>query len=627
MLQNIRDKSTGWIAYVIVIGISIPFALWGIDQYFTGGNVIVAEVNEAKISAERLNNEYQNRLQEMQTLISKDEDEAELQKKIIKRSLLDELIDSVLVREFVKKNKFQVSEEALISDIRNNKIFHSNDKFDPSRYQRLLESQGIKVTDYENIRTSELKALQFYNNIVGSSFIASQQLNDLEALKYQTRNFKLLSLNYNDFIDKNKKATEAEKKDFFVKYKNIFSVPEEFKIEYLIFNKAILKEQINADLSNLESYYQENKFQYILPEKRRVSQIFLSNLKSEKEENSKLINEIHDKIKKNDSFNEMVVKFSQDQLSNKNNGDIGWVSRDELAKVISDAVFSLNEVNDISKIIETEQGFYILKLDDKKDAVIKKFEDIKDTVKADYVNTQVNNRYEVMFEDVSNILFESPDSLTEAEEYLSVSKVATSLSTLSKIKKTHKLLADKKVLDALSSKSVYEDGLNSQPIEVRGNIIMLRIHSRSSVQYKKYQEVEKEIESLINTENSIVAMKDTINGIEKKIKNGSGIEEIEKLTNKKSTYYSDVKRTDGTIPPSILSKVFALTNKDNVISIESGTGNYELILLDSINPGDSDLSYKSIKTMFYNEQVNSILYSVIQSLRERAKIKIYSKNL
>ena len=627
MLQNIRDRSTGWIAYVIVIGISIPFALWGIDQYFTGGNVIVAEVNEAKISAVRLNNEYQNRLQEMQTLISKDADEAELQKKIIKRSLLDELIDSVLVREFVKQNKFQVSEKTLISDIKNNKIFHSNKKFDPSRYQRLLESQGIKVTDYENIRISELKALQFYNNIVGSSFITSQQLSDLEALKYQTRNFKLLSLNYNDFIDKNKKSTEAEKKDFYVKYKNIFSVPEKFKIEYLVFNKAILKKQINTDLSNLKNYYQENKFQYILPEKRRISQIFLSNLKSDKEENSKLIKEIHGKIEKNSSFNEMVVKFSQDQLSNQKNGDIGWVSRDELAKVISDSIFSLSRVNDVSQIIETEQGFYILKLDGKKEAVIKKFEDIKDTVKNDYINVQVDNRYDVMFEDVSNILFESPDSLTDAEEYLAVSKVSTALATLSKIKKDHRILADKKVLEALSSKSVYKDGLNSQPIEVKNNIIMLRIHSRSSVQYKNYQDVEREIESLIHTENSIMAMKDTIKDIEKKIKNSNGIEEIEKLTNKKSTYYTDIKRTDGTIPPSILSKVFALTSKDNVMSIESGTGNYELILLDAINPGDSNLSYQSLKTMFYNEQVNSVLYSVIQSLREQAKIKIYSKNL
>ena len=84
MLQNIRDKSTGWIAYVIVIGISIPFALWGIDQYFTGGNVIAAEVNETKISAERLNNEYQDRLRQMKNIVSSDQNEAELQKKLLK---------------------------------------------------------------------------------------------------------------------------------------------------------------------------------------------------------------------------------------------------------------------------------------------------------------------------------------------------------------------------------------------------------------------------------------------------------------------------------------------------------------------------------------------------------------
>ena len=58
MLQNIRDRSTGWLAYVIVIGISIPFALWGIDQYFTNNQIIAAEINDTKISLERLNNEY-----------------------------------------------------------------------------------------------------------------------------------------------------------------------------------------------------------------------------------------------------------------------------------------------------------------------------------------------------------------------------------------------------------------------------------------------------------------------------------------------------------------------------------------------------------------------------------------
>ena len=627
MLQNIRDKTTGWIAYVIVIGISIPFVLWGIDQYFTGGNVIVAEINETKISSERLNNEYQSRLRQMQDMISKDQNEADLQKKIIKRSVLDELIDSILVREFVNKNKFQISERTLISDIRNNKIFHTEKKFNPSRYQKLLESQGIKTSDYERIRNSELKTLQFYNNIVESSFIATEQLKDLEKLKYQTRDFKLLSLSYKDFIDNKKISSEKEKKDFYVKYKNIFSMPEKFNVEYLVFNKKILKKQINISSENIENYYNENKFKYITAEKRRVKQIFLSNIKGNKESNSELINTILSKLKSNDIFESLATEYSNDQLSNKKEGDIGWVSRFDLSKNISDIIFNLENINDISEVLSTDQGFYIFKLDNIQEAKVKKFKEVKNIVKRDYEDSQITNRYETIYEDVSNILFENPSSLDKAEEFLSVKKITTGLSTLSKIKKNHKILNNEIVLSAIGSDGVYKENLNSQPLEVNENLVMLRIKDKSPVVYKKYQSVEKEIEALINTENSIVSMKDTIKDIEKKLSSGSDISEIEKLTNKKVTSYLDVGRSDKNIPPSILLKLFSLTKNNNVTSIESGTGNYELIVLESVKNGDSDLSNKSLKSMFYNEQVNAVLYSVIQSLREQASIKIYSKNL
>ena len=627
MLQNIRDKTTGWIAYVIVIGISIPFVLWGIDQYFTGGNVIVAEINETKISSERLNNEYQSRLRQMQDMISKDQNEADLQKKIIKRSVLDELIDSILVREFVNKNKFQISERTLISDIRDNKIFHTEKKFNPSRYQKLLESQGIKTSDYERIRNSELKTLQFYNNIVESSFIATEQLKDLEKLKYQTRDFKLLSLSYKDFIDNKKISSEKEKKDFYVKYKNIFSMPEKFNVEYLVFNKKILKKQMNISSENIENYYNENKFKYITAEKRRVKQIFLSNIKGNKESNSELINTILTKLKSNDIFESLATEYSNDQLSNKKEGDIGWVSRFDLSKNISDIIFNLENINDISEVLSTDQGFYIFKLDNIQEAKVKKFKEVKNIVKRDYEDSQITNRYETIYEDVSNILFENPSSLDKAEEFLSVKKITTGLATLSKIKKNHKILNNEIVLSAIGSDGVYKENLNSQPLEVNENLVMLRIKDKSPVVYKKYQSVEKEIEALINTENSIVSMKDTIKDIEKKLSSGSDISEIEKLTNKKVTSYLDVGRSDKNIPPSILLKLFSLTKNNNVTSIESGTGNYELIVLESIKNGDSDLSNKSLKSMFYNEQVNAVLYSVIQSLREQASIKIYSKNL
>ena len=627
MLQNIRDRATGWIAYVIVIGISIPFALWGIDQYFTGGNIIVAEVNDTKISAERLNGEYQDRLREMQSIISKDQDEAELQKKIIKRTVLDELIDSVIVREFVNENKFQISEQSLIKDIRNNKIFHSNNKFSSKIYKALLDRQGIKTTDYERIRKSELKTLQFYNNIVQSSFIPSQNIKLLKQLKYQTRNFKILSLSYNDFINDKEVFSEDQKKDFFVKYKNIFAMPEKININYIIFEKDKLKDSIKIGDKDLLNFYNENKYKYVVPEKRNVSQIFLSNKKSSKDENKAKIVEISEKLTSNLNFSDLAEEYSNDELSKDKGGNIGWITSKDLSGELSNSIFSIANIGDVSKILETEQGFYIFKLIDIKDSKIKKFDDIKNNLRKDYKNIQISRKYEVLYEDLANILFENPNSLDKVEQYLSVKKISTGLLTLPQIKSQHKIFSDPKVLAVLSSPSVSNDNLNSEPIEIMDKIIMFRVSEKSKKEYKKYKEVENEILSLLKTEKSIENMKNSIKDIEEKVRKGKPLSEIEKMVNKKFTSYNSIERDDDSIPPSILDKVFSLNLKNNVTSIESGTGNYELIFLDSIDSGETDLSQKSINTMFNNDQVNSLLYAVIQSMRDKSNIKIYSENL
>tara|TARA_B100000401_G_scaffold233517_1_gene158149 strand:- start:384 stop:2267 length:1884 start_codon:yes stop_codon:yes gene_type:complete len=627
LLQNIRDRATGWIAYVIVIGISIPFALWGIDQYFTGGNIIVAEVNDTKISAERLNGEYQDRLREMQSIISKDQDEAELQKKIIKRTVLDELIDSVIVREFVNENKFQISEQSLIKDIRNNKIFHSNNKFSSKIYKALLDRQGIKTTDYERIRKSELKTLQFYNNIVQSSFIPSQNIKLLKQLKYQTRNFKILSLSYNDFINDKEVFSEDQKKDFFVKYKNIFAMPEKININYIIFEKDKLKDSIKIGDKDLLNFYNENKYKYVIPEKRNVSQIFLSNKKSSKEENKAKIFEISEKLTSNLNFSDLAEEYSNDELSKDKGGNIGWITSKDLSGELSNSIFSIANIGDVSKILETEQGFYIFKLIDIKDSKIKKFDDIKNNLRKDYKNIQISRKYEVLYEDLANILFENPNSLDKVEQYLSVKKISTGLLTLPQIKSQHKIFSDPKVLAVLSSPSVSNDNLNSEPIEIMDKIIMFRVSEKSKKEYKKYKEVENEILSLLKTEKSIENMKNSIKDIEEKVRKGKPLSEIEKMVNKKFTSYNSIERDDDSIPPSILDKVFSLNLKNNVTSIESGTGNYELIFLDSIDSGETDLSQKSINTMFNNDQVNSLLYAVIQSMRDKSNIKIYSENL
>ncbi|MCP4010516.1 MAG: peptidylprolyl isomerase, partial [Proteobacteria bacterium] len=62
MLLTIRKKSQGWVAWLIVIIIAIPFALFGINSYFEGANQIpVANVDGEKINVQAFENAMEQR--------------------------------------------------------------------------------------------------------------------------------------------------------------------------------------------------------------------------------------------------------------------------------------------------------------------------------------------------------------------------------------------------------------------------------------------------------------------------------------------------------------------------------------------------------------------------------------
>ncbi|MEW8260012.1 MAG: SurA N-terminal domain-containing protein, partial [Candidatus Thiodiazotropha taylori] len=66
MLQEIRDKAQGWIAWAIVILISIPFALWGIQSYLgIGSEPLAASVNGVEITERSLESQFQRFRQQL----------------------------------------------------------------------------------------------------------------------------------------------------------------------------------------------------------------------------------------------------------------------------------------------------------------------------------------------------------------------------------------------------------------------------------------------------------------------------------------------------------------------------------------------------------------------------------
>lgn len=75
--------------------------------------------------------------------------------------------------------------------------------------------------------------------------------------------------------------------------------------------------------------------------------------------------ELRERIVKGERFAPLAVAYSEDRASATKGGELGFRSREELVKAFADAAFNLKP-GQVSNIVETEYGFHIIQLIEKK---------------------------------------------------------------------------------------------------------------------------------------------------------------------------------------------------------------------------------------------------------------------
>jgi peptidyl-prolyl cis-trans isomerase SurA len=106
------------------------------------------------------------------------------------------------------------------------------------------------------------------------------------------------------------------------------------------------------------------------PESAKLSQIFFKIEPSQGTIDSlkNLTQMILEKAKAGEDFSELAKKYSED-LSSKEGGDLGFLKKGEILPEFEEKAFSLNP-GEISEVVQTNLGFHIIKLDEKKDEQI-----------------------------------------------------------------------------------------------------------------------------------------------------------------------------------------------------------------------------------------------------------------
>lgn len=132
-----------------------------------------------------------------------------------------------------------------------------------------------------------------------------------------------------------------------------------------------------AILDYAQAQYKANPKAFDMPEEVRVRHILLRS----QEDNAKgKIEEILKSLKAGANFEELAKVRSQDPGSAPKGGDLGFFARGRMVKAFDEAAFALEKPGDLSAVIESQFGFHILKLEERRAAGTRSFEEVKDNM-------------------------------------------------------------------------------------------------------------------------------------------------------------------------------------------------------------------------------------------------------
>ena len=155
-------------------------------------------------------------------------------------------------------------------------------------------------------------------------------------------------------------------------------IERDMAIQQLI-NKEVAQKVMISDEES-KTYYDTHPQSFVQPEQVRASHILIKvdadATEAQKTEARKKITAIQQKLKKGEDFASLAENYSEDTTSKKG-GDLGYFGRGQMVEPFEEAAFSLKP-NEISDIVETQYGYHLIKVVDKKPEAKLTYAEVKD---------------------------------------------------------------------------------------------------------------------------------------------------------------------------------------------------------------------------------------------------------
>ena len=611
MLSAIRNKSKGWVAYVVVGFITIPFALFGIQDYVSGSsNASIATVDgediDINIYYQELNTQQRNLQQQLGAAYSQEIDNA------LKQTLIDSMINEKLVENFASSLDIVTLDDEVRSVIEMNQAFQVDGEFSEDRYSQLLRLNSYSPAGYEIAQSRALTRDQIKRNLSSSAFMSSTQIKQLNDLASQEREVSYIALNTKDY-ESQVSVSQSEISDYFNENRSSFIESRKVKVDFVELSLEDMQEPANPDEETLQSLYDDNSELYTNSERRRAQHILI--------ESEEIAKDLLDQINQGADFSELAIANSKDTSSNEKGGDLGFFERDLMGAEFDEAAFAMS-VGEVSEIVSTDYGyFHIIKLTDIETETVQSFDDVREQLVALHKNNVSKKMLFDLLEEFTSLAYEESLDMV-------ANQFGLELQTSDYFANSSQQY-DEAFVSAAFSEAVVDEAENSKVIEISAEkFVVLSLSSSQPEREKELDEVKDQVASILSNIGAKILIEDLSLSIATALESGdelmtnklladNGLEwNAEGWISRAAELPFDVTSIAFSIPKPIDGEhTYGAQSVDNLTSL--------VVDLSGVRLPEEETD-TGIAALYLGQENNEMFVSLIKQLRESAEIKIFS---
>ncbi|HEO9035026.1 TPA: peptidylprolyl isomerase [Serratia marcescens] len=619
MMDNLRAAANHVVLKIILALIILSFVLTGVGNYLIGGSGdYAAKVNGQTIERAQLEQAFQSERSRMQQQLGDQfsalaGNEGYMQQ--MRRQVLSQLIDNMLLDQYAKKLGLAVSDDQIKDAIRKAPYFQTNGQFDNAKYLDLIGRMGYTADNFAQSMRQQLVNQQLIQAFGESGFVLPSESQAMAALVLQERDVRLATIDLKALQAK-QSAGDDELKAYYDQNKNSFIAPEQVKVSYIPLDAASMQDKVKVSEEDISAYYDQHKSSYGQPERKNYSVI---QLKTEAEANAVL-----DELKKGADFATLAKEKSTDIISRRTGGELGWLEPETTADELKQA--NLTEKGQLSGVVKSSVGFLIVRLNDIEPEKVKPLSEVHDAIAKQVQQEKAVDAYYALQQKVSEAATSDNESLASAEEAAGVKAAQSDWFTRDNIPAA---LNFKPVVQAIFDGSLIGEngapGSNSDVITVDGDrAFVVRVSGHKPEGIEPFDQVKDRVAELVKRNKAVQEAKLQGEKLLVELKQGKGDEAMKAAG---LSFGAVQKMARAPEDSQLVENVFALPHPQDGKPVygmsQDRQDNVVLIALDAVKPGT--LPEDEMKTFVgkMEEGATGVSFdSLLASLRKEAKIKM-----